>query len=171
MNSNRDKVNAIVLIALLWLPACASSAPKVPYPVFVQVDKLDDVFLAGLPGVRARQFRGDARSIRVSTLLRIPADWEFSTGAAPDKSVEIFVLAGELDVGGLTLHPGGYAYLPPGSMGSSMRTKGGAEILYFLDDVDAHAVIQMPLITGVDSGRWEPMSDDPEDFGLLIFLI
>ena len=35
------------LLALL-LAACASGPPEVPYPAFIQVDELDDVFMATL---------------------------------------------------------------------------------------------------------------------------
>jgi hypothetical protein len=162
------RIQPMLLLAALLISACASGPPKVPYPAFIQVKDLDNVFLAGLPGVRARQFAGDARSARSSSLLQLPADWEFSTAAAPDKSVEVFVLAGQVELGGITLRPGGYAFLPPGSMGSSMRTRNGAELLYFLNDVNERATIRVPLITGIDSGTWQPLSDDPADFGLSI---
>jgi len=154
--------------AALVIMACATGAPKVPYPAFIQSEELEDEFLGGLPGVRAKTFGGDHRSLRMSSRLLLPAEWDFSTGATPDKSVEIFVLAGVLELGGMTLSPGGYAYIPSGSMGISMRTKSGAEILYFLNDVDERAVIRMPLIGGVESGRWRALSGDAEDFGLSV---
>ncbi len=156
----------LLLVATLLLGACASLPPDVPYPAFIQADDLPDAFLAGLPGVRAKQFGGDARSVRSSNRLLLPANWDFGTGAAPDKSVEIFVLEGEVELAGMVLQPGGYAYIPSGSMGASLRTRSGAEILYFLNDANERAVIQTPLITGVESGRWQPLSDDPADFGL-----
>lgn len=156
----------LLLVAGLFLGSCASLPPDVPYPVFIQADDLQDTFLAGLPGARAKQFGGDARSVRSSNRLLLPANWDFGTGAAPDKSVEIFVLQGEVELAGVTLRPGGYAYIPSGSMGASLRTRSGAEILYFLNDANERAVIQMPLITGIESGQWQPLSDDPADFGL-----
>ncbi len=158
----------LLLAATLFLGACASGPPDVPYPAFIQADDLPDAFLAGLPGARAKQFGGDARSVRSSNRLLLPANWDFGTGAAPDKSVEIFVLAGEVELAGVTLRPGGYAYIPSGSMGASLRTQSGADMLYFLSDADERAVIQMPLITGIESGRWQPLSDDPGDFGLSV---
>ena len=157
-----------LLVLLLSLSGCGLVPTKVPYPAFIQSEELEDVFLVGLPGVRAKQFVGDARSLRSSNRLLIPADWDFSTGAVPDRSVEIFVLAGQIELGDLTLRPGGYAYLPSGSMGTRMRSRTGAELLYFLDDVDANAVIQMPLISGSDPARWRLLSNDPEDFGLSV---
>jgi hypothetical protein len=161
-----NRSGLVMLAAVSLLAACASGTARVPYPAFVQADDLEGAFMAGLPGVRAKQFQGDARSHRSSSRLLIPADWEFSTGAAPDMSVEIFVLAGEIEVGGISLRAGGYAYLPSGSMGASMRSRSGAHILYFLSEVDDRAVIQVPLITGMDSATWEPVSDEADDFGL-----
>jgi hypothetical protein len=154
------------IAAALFFSALAPGAPKVPYPAFIQADDLPDAFLAGLPGVRAKQFGSAALSISLSSRLLIPASWDFSTGATPDLSVEIFVLAGEIEVQGLTLRPGGYAYLPGGSMGSGIRSRNGAQILYFLNDLDERAAIRVPLISGVDSAEWKPVSDDPADFGL-----
>lgn len=156
----------LLLAVTFFLGACAALPPNVPYPAFIQADDLQDAFLAGLPGARAKQFGGDARSVRSSNRLLLPANWDFGTGAAPDKSVEIFVLQGEVELAGVVLRPGGYAYIPVGSMGAALRTRNGAEILYFLNDADERAVIQTPLITGIESGMWQPLSDDPADFGL-----
>ena len=44
------------------LAGCASKAPELPYPAFIQVDELDDIFMASLPGVRAKQLAGDPRT-------------------------------------------------------------------------------------------------------------
>jgi hypothetical protein len=167
--SSRNGLSActyLLLAAVLVINACAVIPPQVPYSVFVQADDLPDAFLAGLPGARAKQFGGDARSVRSSNRLLLPANWDFGTGAAPDKSVEIFVLQGEVELAGVTLRSGGYAYIPPGSMGASLRTRSGAELLYFLSDADERAVIQTPLITGVESGQWQSLSENPADFGL-----
>ena len=157
---------ALLSATTLFLAACAALPPNVPYPAFIQADDLQDAFLAGLPGARAKQFGGDARSVRSSNRLLLPANWDFGTGAAPDKTVEIFILQGEVELAGVVLRPGGYANIPSGSMGASLRTRSGAEMLYFLSDADDRAVIQMPLITGIESGQWRPLSDDPADFGL-----
>lgn len=158
----------LVAAACVSLAACAASQPKVPYPAFVQADETQDIFLAELPGIRAKQFAGDANSDRSSNLLLLPADWDFSTGAAPNKSVEIFVLAGEIELGDLTLRQGGYAWLPAGSTGTNIRSRAGAELLYFFNSFDERSTIQVPLINSVDAGRWKPLSDDPEDFGLSV---
>jgi hypothetical protein len=166
LTTRRRSRIVFTLTASALVGACVVSKPKVPYPAFVQVSEIEDVFLAELPGVRAKPFAGDLTSSRSGNRILVPAEWDFSTGAAPDKSVEIFVLAGEIELAGLTLRSGGYAWLPSGSSGTNLRTKIGAELLYFLDGADKRAAIQLPLVTGIDSGRWKPLSDDPEDFGL-----
>ena len=156
------------LVAAAVLSGCASAPPKVPYPAFIQADELADVYIAGLPGVSAKQFAADPQTRRTSNRILLPAQWQFGTGAAPDKSVEIFVLAGEIHLADISLGPGGYAYLPAGSLGMSMRTTQGAELLYFLDQPDPDAVIQTPLIMSSGSMPWKAMSDNPGDFGLSV---
>jgi glyoxylase-like metal-dependent hydrolase (beta-lactamase superfamily II) len=100
----------VILAALL--AGCASGPTPPPYPAFVQVDRLPDVFLAGLPGVRAKQLAGDPESRRSSNFVTLPPDWSFGTGASPDKSLEIYVLAGRVRLGEFTLdavHTPGHA--------------------------------------------------------------
>ena len=156
------------VFAVLLLTACAATTSTAPYPSFVQADELPDVFLAGLPGVRAKRFAGDAKTRRSSSRLDLPPDWEFSTGGFPDKSVEIYVLRGTLKLGELALRAGGYAYLPDGSVGVPMSTDAGARVLYFLDDATSAAVIRTPLITNRELVPWVPLSGDPNDAGLSI---
>lgn len=150
---------------ILFLSSCAASAPTVPYPAFVQADELPDVFIASLPGIRAKQFAGDASSRRTSNRLLLPADWTGSTGASPGKSVELFVVSGEITLGGMALQAGSYAYIPPGFTGSNFSTVSGAVILYFLDDPSPAAVIQTPLLLDSNLVDWRQASDEPEDFG------
>ena len=150
------------------LTGCASSAPTVPYPAFVQTDELPDVFIAGLPGIRAKQFAGDPRSRRTSNRLLLPPDWKGSTGASPGKSVELFVVAGEITLGGMPLEAGSYAYIPPGFTGSNFSTTDGAIVLYFLDDPNPDAVIQTPLVLDSNIVDWRPASDEPEDIGFSV---
>jgi quercetin dioxygenase-like cupin family protein len=126
------------------------------------------VYIAGLPGVDAKQFAGDPRTRRTSNRLVLPAQWQFSTGASPGKSVEIFVLAGHIELGDIPLGPGGYAYLPPGSFGMNMRTRDGAMLLYFLDDADPLAAIQTPYFVDSTSLDWQASTDDVAAFGLAV---
>jgi hypothetical protein len=150
------------------LAACATGPRDVPYPAFIQAEDIDGAFHAGLPGTRARGLSGDPRTGRFSALLLLPEQWRWNTGAAPGKSVEIFVLLGEITLGDLALRPGNYAYLPPGSTGLAMSTLYGAQVLYFLDDANPSAVIQTPLFMSRDVVPWLPLSDDPMDAGLQV---
>ncbi len=155
-----------VLATIIGLAACASGPPETPYPAFVQTDALPDVFIAGLPGIRAKQLAGNPDTRRSSNRLSLPPQWKFSTGAAPDKSVEIYVLAGDVQLGEFTLGPGGYAYVPPGSTGLRMQTQNGASLLYFLDDANPASVIRTPMIMNRGILSWKPISDDPNDLGV-----
>ena len=158
----------MMIVATIALAGCASKPPQMPYPAFIQTGDLPNIFLASLPGVEAKQLAGNPRTRRSSNQVILPADWGFTTSASPGKSVEIYVLQGEIRLGDLTLEPGGYAYLPSGTFGTTMSTDLGAEILYFLDDLDPKAVIQTPLILSAGLLNWAPLSGDDEDQGLLV---
>jgi len=153
------------LALLCGLQACASSQPQTPYPAFIQVDDLPGIFMAGMPGVSAKQLAGNPKTRRSSNRIVLPADWNFTTGAAPGKSVEIYVLAGEIRIADLTLDAGGYAYIPSGTVGLQMQTADGALLMYFLDDANERSVIQTPLILDSDLLTWKPLSEDPNDLG------
>lgn len=158
--------SSIAVLALL--AACASNPQQLPYPAFISPNDLPDSFLAGLPGSRAKILSSDTHTRRSSMLLQLPADWSFSTGAAPDKTLEIYLLEGDLTLGGFELKAGGYAYLPSGSMGVSMSSRSGAAMLYFLDDVYPDAVIQTPIINDSNLLQWQVTSTRVEDFGIAI---
>jgi len=155
-----------VLTGLMCLSACASGPPPVPYPAFIEVDVLPDIFLAGMPGTRAKLLSGDPRSRRSSIRLALPPDWEFSTGALPDKSVEIFVLEGAIKLGEFDLATGSYAFLPSGTLGMSMSTQSGAVLMYFLDNAIPTSVIQTPLIMDSSLLEWTQVSEGIEGFGV-----
>ncbi len=63
------------LAMTLVLISCAANAPQPPYPVFIQVEELPDTFIAGLPGVRAKQLAGNLETGASSYQLLLPADW------------------------------------------------------------------------------------------------
>jgi len=146
--------NAFTLLVFL-LAACASGPPKLPYPVFVQVDELQDVFMASLPGIRAKQLAGDLQTRRTSNRIDLPPDWNGTSGGAPGRSLELFVISGEMTIADVELHSGGYAYLPAGSLGFNLQSIDGARILYFLNDVDPEAVIRSPIIIDAALLPWQ----------------
>ena len=151
------KLGAVALFALL-LSACASGPPDVPYPAFIQVDELEDVFMAALPGIRAKQLAGDLQTRRTSNRVNLPPEWSGTSGGVPGRSMEIFVLAGTVTLADIDLTTGGYAYLPAGSLGFNMTTREGAQILYFVNDMDPEAVIRSPIL--IDSGLLEWQATD-----------
>jgi quercetin dioxygenase-like cupin family protein len=149
----------LLIIGLVAITAgCASGPPPPAYPAFIRSDELPDVFMASLPGIRAKQFAEDAGMRSTSNRIDLPPDWQGTTGASPGKALEIFVLDGELRLADVTLVSGGYAYVPPGSLGFNLVSDDGARILYFLDNFDPGAMIRSPLI--LDSGlvSWQPTS-------------
>ena len=147
------------LLILLTLGGCASSEPVVPYPAFIQTAELPDIFMAGMPGIRAKRLAGDPETRRSSNLMVLPADWEFTTGGLPDKSIELYVIRGNVQLGDLSLGPGGYAWLPSGTTGIPLATTDGAQLLYFLDDADPDAVIQTPLVLNEELVPWQYTRD------------
>ena len=146
-------------VFLALLGACATGGPsELPYPAFVKTDELATTFLATLPGVRAAQFRSDIRTGAAAHRITIPPDWTGSTGGAPGKALEVFVLAGEIRFSEFPLRAGGYAYVPPGSMGFQLQSDRGAQLLYFLDDVPESSVIRAPLIIESELLPWREES-------------
>lgn len=145
----------LVLILALAQVGCASK-PVLPYPAFVDTGEIGDVFLAELPGVRAKRFFADAENRTGSYRIDLPVSWVGSSGASPGKALEIFVLQGELGLGSdMQLTPGSYAYLPPGSLGFNLRAYDGARVLYRILDVSNGSVIQTPLIIDSNLLEWE----------------
>jgi len=144
----RLKLTAIILAGVSQIVGCASSQKPgdIPYPAFIQVDELQDTSVATMPGVRATPFSGNVRTNTFGSQIDIPPGWSGTTGVAPDKSVEIFVLAGKLRLSGYSLDTGGYAYLPAGKQDYRLRTSAGAQVIYFLDEPDPKAFIRSPII-------------------------
>ncbi|MDH3622064.1 MAG: DUF4437 domain-containing protein [Gammaproteobacteria bacterium] len=143
----------VLLIAIISLAGCAGSSPKLPYPAFVQVDELEDMFMASLPGIRGKQLAGDPQTRRTSNRIDLPPDWKGTSGGVPGRSMELFVVQGTLRIADIDLPPGGYAFLPAGSLGFNLETVGGARILYFVNDADTESVIRSPII--IDTGLLE----------------
>ena len=159
---NKKSTSRIIacLVAALLVVGCASGPPEMPYPAFIQIDELPDMFMASLPGIRAKQFAGDPQMRTTANRIDLPMEWSGTSGASPGKALEIFVLAGELQLADVLLGNGGYAYLPPGTLGFNMTTSVGARILYFLDDVDTKAVIKTPLILDSQLVDWRSVDED-----------
>ncbi len=145
-------------LTVATLSGCAARAPAVPYPAFVQLDERPGSFVAAFPGLRPQMLSSDARTGQAGYRLQVPAGWNWGTGAAPGMTVEIFILRGELRLADISLQAGGYAYLPSGSLGFTMHSENGAELLYFLDVPNRAAVIRTPLIISSDYLEWRPLA-------------
>ncbi|MFQ5609118.1 MAG: cupin domain-containing protein [Woeseiaceae bacterium] len=146
-------------LALCLVVACAGNPkPKLPYPAFQQADELPDIFMASLPGVRAKPLAGDLKTRTSSNRVDFPEAWQGTTGGSPGKATEIFVLAGEISLSGFVLKPGGYAYVPPGSLGFQIEVDRGARVLYFSDDIDDAALIQSPIILESQVLEWQAVA-------------
>jgi glyoxylate utilization-related uncharacterized protein len=152
----RNGISCVLFI--LVLSACASGAPKLPYPAFVQVGELNDIFMASLPGIRAKQMAGDPQTRRTSNRIDLPPEWNGTSGGSPGRSLEIFVVAGQMTIADIELGSGGYAFLPAGSLGFNLRSSEGARILYFLNDVDPDSIIRSPIIVDAEFLKWEATS-------------
>lgn len=146
------------LLTLIAGCAATGGQPELPYPAFVQTDAVATTFLATLPGVRASVYRSDIRTGAAAYRIDIPPDWSGSTGGAPGKALEVFVLAGEVRFSEFPLRTGGYAYVPPGSMGFRLESDNGAQILYFLEDVPESSVIRAPLLLDSELAPWRELS-------------
>jgi hypothetical protein len=144
-----------IVFFVLILSACSSGPPKLPYPAFIQVDELSDVFMASLPGIRAKQMAGDSQTRRTSNRIDLPPDWSGTSGGSPGRSLEIFVVSGHMMIADIELGRGGYAFLPAGSLGFNLHSSDGARILYFRNDVDPESVIRSPIIIDAGLLAWE----------------
>ena len=119
---------ALTVSVLALMAGCAGGPPKIPYPAFIQVDELEDIFMASLPGVRAKQLSGDPQTRRTSNRIDLPRDWRGTSGGVPGRSMEIYVITGELLIADIPLDSGGYAFLPAGSLGFNLSAKEGASL-------------------------------------------
>ena len=151
------------MIRLIWavclcglLVACTTMPPKVPYPAFVQVDELEDMFMASLPGIRAKQLAGDPQTRRTSNRIDVPPDWKGTSGGSPGRSTEMLVLEGSVTIADIELPPGGYMFLPAGSLGFNIESEEGARILYFVNEPDPESIIRSPIIIDANLLPWEP---------------
>ena len=149
------RIGVFCALLVLVLSACTSGPPELPYPAYVQVDELDNVFIASLPGTRAKQLGGDSMTRRTSNRIDLPRDWHGTSGGSPGRSLEIFVVAGKMTIADIELGSGGYAFLPAGSLGFNLRSTDGARILYFLNDVDPESVIRSPIIIDAEVLDWQ----------------
>ena len=112
--------------------------------------------MASLPGIRGKQLAGDPQTRRTSNRIDLPPDWKGTSGGMPGRSMEIFVVEGLVTIADIELPPGGYAFLPAGSLGFNMDSEEGARILYFINDSDPESIIRSPIIIDTALLDWAP---------------
>ncbi len=144
----------IGIVAAAFVAGCAASTPRLPYPAFVETGELPDVFMASLPGVRAKAFSENAAERTGRYRVDLPADWTGTSGGVAQAALEIFVIAGQLTVGDIKLVSGGYAYLPSGSLGFRLASPQGARILYMIGAEDPSSVIRGAMINDGTNPEW-----------------
>ncbi len=152
-----NKLLVLTVSVMAFLGAGCASSPNAPnFPAFVVTDEIPDMFMAALPGVRAKGYTSEARGRSSSQRIVLPTGWSGTTGGEPGNALEIFVLSGELSLADVSLTTGGYVYVPPGSLGFNMVSDEGATILWFLREFDSNAVIRSPLILDSELVEWGP---------------
>ena len=123
----------------------------------IKIHKQGNLEVVALHGLDFTMERGEFISVvgksgaGKSTLLRILAGLDLPS-------------AGKVSVADVSLKRGGYAYLPPGTLGFKLKSSTGARILYFLDDIEPTAVIRTPLILESGLIDW----DDTETEGVAV---
>ena len=71
-----------VFVMICLIVGCESGPPVVPYPAFVSVDELPDIFIAGLPGVRAKPLTGASGDTAGGGYrIDLPSSWQGTSGA------------------------------------------------------------------------------------------
>lgn len=151
-----NKLPVLTITILAFLAAGCASSPEAPtYPAFVISDDLPYMFLATLPGVKAKEFTSDSQTRSASQFIELPTGWSGTTGGVPGNALEIFVLSGDLSIADVSLSKGGYVYVPPGSFGFNLVSDEGATILWFLSEFDSAAVIRSPIIFDSQLVEWQ----------------
>lgn len=85
------------------------------------------------PNVEVKRLSYDTESQAASVILRYPADWAMDQEHHLDSDEELFVLAGELVINGISYGEGDYAFLPAGYPRDGMSSANGADALTFFD--------------------------------------
>ncbi len=116
------------------------------------------------PGVRAKLLSEDTRTGRLAVQAEFPAGWTSRRLPLSAPSTDIIMLDGDLEFGTDTLGQYDFAFVPPGAIPPSMRSRGGAHALVFFDPAapDAAAVARQRerghYVTRFDPARWQPAS-------------
>lgn len=107
-----------------------------PHIEFIQAQALP--WRRGLPGglrndVEVKLLSRDADTGACTAILRYPEGWARPNDEMLGADEEFFVLAGQLEIGGIGYGPYDYAYLPAGHVRKKARSARGAVVLTFFE--------------------------------------
>ncbi len=102
-------------------------------------------------------------------VLELPAGWQWQPPPARRQSMELYVLAGALELGGARLAAHDYAYLPATAPAPLVAAAGDTRVLVYFDpprDTDGDELRVRPA----DDGGWRPGIVAERDAGIRLAL-
>ncbi len=145
-----------VFVALVGLLPGYSPAAAEAFVGFVNAGKMPLAELQQLGGVKARVLSENPRSGRMAFVAEPPAGWSWGGAAADGRSLEIFVLAGKLDIDGRPLESRGYLYVAPKAGTPPLATRSDARLLVFVGPTGEPSGFTDWFIVDFDQSRWRP---------------
>jgi len=114
----------------------------------------------GLAGASRRELSADEETGASTALVSLPGGWSGELGGSL-RPVELFCLRGALEVDGVVLTHGGYAYLPPADVPRPARAEGESVVLIMVEPVAAAAPEpSVPLdMLNIREMQWEAVRD------------
>lgn len=103
---------------------------------FVWFDEIDakPLEIEGLPsGLTLKTLSIDEEQGALSGILKIPAGWRVDDYFTLNCPEQIFLLSGDLHIGGFSYREQGYAYRPAGAPHGQMRSETGCEVIVMWD--------------------------------------
>lgn len=164
---------ALSVLLSMWVMAADRSDPppgrEVSGPIrepgfdgFIDVSRLDETTRPEFDAARVRVLSEDSRTGRGAYQLALPAGYAMRAFGVGRRSIEIFVLSGELRIGSDSLQRYDLARFPAGSGEPALASKDGAVALMFLDPPPNDAGVMQrqlergPLVTRFDATKWRP---------------
>lgn len=120
---------------------------------FIQALEVDEqaITAGAFAGTGRRTLSHDLESGEFTALVSFPAGWSSAVEDVP-LPFELFVLRGDLVLGGQALEEGFYAYSPPSQPDRSISSRGGALVIAY-----AHAAGSEsgpPIVLDADAEPW-----------------
>ncbi len=113
------------------------------------------------PGVQVKLLSEDAESGRLAVYAQFPAGFKLVLPQRATQSIDLVMLAGELEFGESSLGKYDFAFLPPGFEPPRLASHKGAEALVFFDPpVDDPALVDRQrergsYVTEFDPQKWQ----------------